>query len=251
MSVWQVPSPPVFGGVEYNIYCDESCHLQNDGMKAMSLGAVWCPRSKCREINKRIREIKERHGISPSAEVKWTKLSPGNLGLYIDIVDYFFDDDDLHFRGVVVPDKSILDHDAFGQTHDSWYYKMCFSLLRPLLDRQSRYFVYIDIKDTHSGENTRKLMDVCSNDAYDFDHQIIRRIQPIRSDEVQIMQLVDILTGAIAFRHNHAVITPETSRAKIELINRIARRSGVSLTKTTLLSEGKVNLLIWRPGGAV
>ena len=28
-----------------HIYCDESCHLENDGMKAMVLGALWCPAS--------------------------------------------------------------------------------------------------------------------------------------------------------------------------------------------------------------
>ena len=25
----------------YNIYCDESCHLENDCEKAMVLGAIW------------------------------------------------------------------------------------------------------------------------------------------------------------------------------------------------------------------
>ena len=30
-------------GDTYNIYCDESCHLRNDGQKAMVLGALWCP----------------------------------------------------------------------------------------------------------------------------------------------------------------------------------------------------------------
>ena len=28
--------------MEYNIYCDESCHLQNDNSNVMVLGAVWC-----------------------------------------------------------------------------------------------------------------------------------------------------------------------------------------------------------------
>ena len=26
----------------YNVYCDESCHLENDHQKVMTLGAVWC-----------------------------------------------------------------------------------------------------------------------------------------------------------------------------------------------------------------
>ena len=26
----------------YNIYCDESCHLENDDKPVMLLGAIWC-----------------------------------------------------------------------------------------------------------------------------------------------------------------------------------------------------------------
>ena len=245
-----VPSIP-FSGNSYNIYCDESCHLEHDRFKAMSLGAVWCPQNKVREMNKRLVEIKARHGISSNAEVKWTKISKCNLELYIDIVDYFFDDDDLSFRGLIIPDKTILKHDDFSQTHDEWYYKMYFTMLKALFKRDSHYYVYIDIKDTHSGENAAKLQSVCANDAYDFNHDIVRRVQPIRSEEVQLMQLVDILTGALAYRHNHANVTKETSRSKIAIINRVIQRSGISLTKTTLASEKKLNLLVWRPNEAV
>jgi len=27
----------------YNVYCDESCHLLGDEQEVMVLGAVWCP----------------------------------------------------------------------------------------------------------------------------------------------------------------------------------------------------------------
>lgn len=245
------PSPNVpFGGREYNIYCDESCHLEHDLSKAMALGAVVCPRQKTREVSRRIAEIKRRHGIPRESEVKWTKISPCNGQLYADIVDYFFDDDGLSFRGLIVPDKSALRHEEFSQTHDDWYYRMYFFLLRALFKRDSRYYVYIDIKDTHSGENAEKLCDVCANDRYDFNHEIVRRVQPIRSEEVQLMQLVDILTGACAFRHNNKTITEGVSGTKVGIVNRIASRSGLSLTKTTLLSEKKMNLFIWNPDGA-
>ena len=62
----------------YNVYCDETCHLEHDGINDMVIGAVWCPQEKLREINQRIREIKIRNGISPTAELKWTKISPAN-----------------------------------------------------------------------------------------------------------------------------------------------------------------------------
>jgi hypothetical protein len=41
---------------EYNVYCDESCHLENDGQKAMVLGSVWCPKVKREEIAERFNE---------------------------------------------------------------------------------------------------------------------------------------------------------------------------------------------------
>ncbi|MBU4011704.1 MAG: DUF3800 domain-containing protein [Proteobacteria bacterium] len=46
----------------FNIYCDESCHLENDGQTAMVLCAVWCPLDKTREIAVRLREIKKKIG---------------------------------------------------------------------------------------------------------------------------------------------------------------------------------------------
>ena len=35
----------------YNVYCDETCHLEHDNSNVMVLGAVWCPQSKLKEIN--------------------------------------------------------------------------------------------------------------------------------------------------------------------------------------------------------
>ena len=84
--------------LEYNVYCDESCHLEHDGINVMALGAIWCPKNKLKEINNRIKKIKLRNGVNPNSELKWTKVSPIKEQLYMDIIDYFFDDADIHFR---------------------------------------------------------------------------------------------------------------------------------------------------------
>lgn len=86
----------------YNVYCDESCHLENDHQQVMVLGAVWCPQEKAREISVRLREIKVHHGLPPEFELKWTKVSPAKARFYLDVMDYFFDDDDLFFRALIV-----------------------------------------------------------------------------------------------------------------------------------------------------
>ena len=53
-----------------HIYCDESNHLEADGMPTMVLGAVYGPIEKTRTANNRLREIKEKHNIAPSTEMK-------------------------------------------------------------------------------------------------------------------------------------------------------------------------------------
>jgi hypothetical protein len=174
-----------------NIYCDESCHLQRDQQPVMVLGALWCPEDKARESAVRLREIKTKHNLPASFEIKWTKVSPAKVNFYRDIIDYFFDDDDLHFRAIVAT-KTGLDHAAFRQDHDTWYYKMYFLLLEILLGPQHRYHIYVDIKDTRSQAKVGKLHEVLCNSMYDFDQRIIERIQQVRSHEVEQIQLADL-----------------------------------------------------------
>lgn len=227
----------------YNVYCDESCHLENDGQKAMVIGAVWCPVDKRLEIAKRIREIKQKHGFKPDFEIKWTKVSSSKLSFYSDIVDYFFDDDDFHFRGLVAPDKNNLDHEKFHQSHDEWYYKMYFTMLKVIFDPKSHYRVYIDIKDTLGAKKIQTLHNVLCNNAYDYSRKIVERVQQIHSDESEQLQVADLLIGSLAYLHRGL----SGNSAKEALINRIKQRSGYELTRNTLQRENKFNLLVWQP----
>jgi len=227
----------------FNIYCDESCHLENDGQKAMVLGAVWCPLEKTREIAIRLREIKKKHKMSPSFEVKWTKVSPAKKELYLDLVDYFFDDDDLHFRALIIPDKTKLRHADFpGQDHDTWYYKMYFDMLKVILRPDARYRIYLDIKDTRGAEKIKKLHDVLCNNIYDFSRQVIERLQLVHSHEIEQLQLADLIIGAIGYLNRGL----QGNAGKEAIIQRIKERSKYTLTKTTLLKEEKLNLFRWQ-----
>lgn len=225
----------------FNIYSDESCHLQKDGMVSMVLGAVWCPYDKTREIAVRIREIKKKHGLSPEFEVKWTKVSLSKISFYLDLLDYFFDDDDLHFRALIVPHNTKLSHEEFGQDHDTWYYKMYFDMLKVLFSPDERYRVYLDIKDTKGAEKVKKLHEVICNSLYDFSGEIIERLQLVHSHEIEQLQLADMLIGAVSYVNRGL----NTNAGKLALIERMRGRSNYSLSKTTLYRENKVNLLLW------
>jgi hypothetical protein len=225
-----------------NIYCDESCHLQNDKNKVMILGAVWCLDEKKKEIFERIKEIKKKHNLSSTFEAKWTKVSKSKISFYLELIDYFFDDDHLHFRVLVIPDKSILNHTEFNQDHDTWYYKMYFNMLKVVIDPHCKNRVYLDIKDTRSTEKVKKLHEVLCNDRYDFQKEIIERVQTVRSNEVEILQLTDLLIGGVSYINRGL----NDNKGKIELTDRIKKRSGYSLKRTTFLKENKFNIFIWQ-----
>jgi hypothetical protein len=237
-----------------NIYCDESCHLQNDKESVMALGAVYCPASKKDEIFQRLLEIKKKHQLIPKHkknpkenrahyELKWNKVSTAKINYFKEVVDYFFDDDDLHFRVLIVPDKSKLEHEKFNHTHDTFYYKIYFSMLKTILNPEKAHHIYIDIKDTRSKEKVQKLEQILRNDKYDFSKEIIKKVQQVRSHEVEIIQLADLLTGAVSYvNRNHT-----SSLAKKKLIDHIRHRSKYSLKKSTLIREGKFNIFIWEP----
>ena len=230
-----------------NFYCDESCHLENDGQSAMVLGALCCPEDRRKVVSERIKIVKARHGIGSNVEVKWVKVSPQKLNLYLELVDLFFESPELSFRAVVVPDKSVLRHDSFLQTHDEFYYKMWYLTLTSLLSRKHRYQIYLDKKDTRSENRARKLCEILSNGKLDFKGEIISRVQHVHSDEVPLFQLADLLIGAISYANRGLA----TSEAKLALIERIRQKSRLRLTHTTLLKEEKLNLLVWQPNGGV
>ena len=227
---------------EYNIYCDESCHLENDGINTMVLGAMWCPKDKKEEIFTRIREIKVEHGLAKDFEIKWNKVSISKVDFYQNLIDYFFDDDDIYFRVLVIPDKTLLEHNLFSQTHDEFYYKMYFDLLKVILSPDDLYNIYIDIKDTRGASKVNKLSEVLRNSRYDYEAKIIKKVQQVASHEVELLQLADLFIGAVGYVNRGL----STSEAKLKLIRRIQSRSGYSLMQTTLLRETKTNIFIWK-----
>lgn len=225
----------------YNIYCDESCHLENDHLKVMVLGAVWCPKDQRRQVARRLGDLKEAHGLNRAFEVKWTKVSRARQNLYLDIVNFFFDCKDLHFRAVLVPDKDKLCHALYGQSHDLWYYKMYFVMLRQIFCPHDKYNIYLDIKDTRGGRKIQKLHDVLCNSMFDFRREIIQNVQLVRSHEIEQVQLADLLLGAISYLNRGL----SSNLAKLAVIERIKELSGYSLEYTTLSKEDKFNLLRW------
>jgi hypothetical protein len=223
--------------MEINIYCDESCHLPNDHQPIMVLGAIWCPKSEARRIAEQVREIKKRHNLPPFFEIKWGKVSPGKVDFYLNLLDYFFEEKDLHFRGMIIPDKSKLRHELHHQDHDLWYYKMFYVMLKEVLNPLAAYNIYLDIKDTKSAEKVRTFQRVLKSVYLD-----IKRVQNVRSHEIEQVQLTDLMIGIISYYWRDL----KTSEAKLKLVKEMVARRGKELNRNSYRWEKKVNIFIWK-----
>ncbi len=212
----------------FNIYCDESCHIENDHKPFLFLGKVSVAYNQVKLHTEYINDLKKKHNFY--AEIKWTSVSKSKLRFYEELIDYFFSTD-IQFRAIGVEKKKI-NNPAFDQTYDDFYYKMYYYLLNHNLNSLYHYNVYLDIKDTLSAIKVNKLKNILNTK-----FGIFRNVQNIRSHESVLLQLTDLIMGAISYHHND---TEKANAAKVKLIEKIKHHSGAELDRTNY-SE-KLNL---------
>jgi hypothetical protein len=230
---------------QFNVYCDESCHLPNDRQRVFVLGAVWASEQHRLHLFREARNLKRQFGLSESFELKWGKVSQGRADYYDAVLRWFWQNPALHFRGLIVPDKGCLSAASSQRSSDDWYYRMLFDLLKVVVDPTQRYRVYMDIKDTRGRRKVARLREVLRNAHYDFSRSIIERVQLVRSDEVELVQLADFLIGILSYANRGL----QGNRTKLALVQTLKDLSGYSLLASTLLRENKLNLFRWRPQG--
>jgi len=214
----------------FNIYCDESCHIEKDHKKYMLLGCVSVAYNQLKRHTERINDIKKKYNFY--GEIKWTGVSSSKHLFYKDLLDYFFDTD-IRFRAVIV-DKTKIKNDRFGQDFDTFYYKMYYQLLIHRKNTEYSYNVYLDIKDTLSNNKVNKLKEILNTK-----YGVFRNVQNIHSKESIMMQLADFLIGAISYELNN---DEKKVSAKRQIIEKIKQHSKLNLCESSNYTEKKLNL---------
>ena len=77
----------------------------------------------------------------------------------------------------------------------------------------------------------------------DTNTKTIKKIQPIKSEESYILQLADVLIGALQYNKNGL----NTSDAKVEIVKLISDNVIEGLDETTPYNKKKFNILLWEP----
>lgn len=241
----------------YDIYCDESRQdllINKEAItpnnKYACIGGLMLPRSKRKNLKKQIAELRIKHGVF--GELKWGTVSNNKIDFYKELIDLFFSfGDDLLFRNVVINTVNI-DNDKFNESdpelgYYKFYYQLIYHWISITYKYGSRYYIYTDYK-TNKINNRQEVLKAVLNRSWP---NTVKLIQSIDSKESDILQLQNVLMGAVGYKYNWKDCGH--SQAKIQLVKYIEKKLGHSICATSK-NEKKFNvfnIILKNPKGAI
>ncbi len=227
----------------YHLYCDESRHLPYDGESTFLLGSLRCASEKVKEAHSQLAEMWKTYGLPHHFEAKWTKVSPGKIDFYKALINWFFDFDGVTFRTIILPDKQKMYAKLSEECRDHLYYRLYYQLLRGALEPENRYRVFMDIKDTRGRQKRKELEQLLHDDADDKEGKIVQNLQHVRSHEIALLQICDLLLGAVGFARREG--QSSESQAKRALVSLIEDRLDQPITMDTPPGTEKMCMITW------
>ena len=199
--------------MKFEIYCDE-CRpeLFTSRVKSppyLSIGGIWIPAEARENIKQHIKSLKK--GFDVWGEVKWNKVASGKLDFYKSLISYFFENENMRFRTILMDSSHINLMQFHNNDAELGFYKFYYQLIHHWILDFNDYTVFVDLKTNRLPDRLVVLQRVLN---YANLSSKIVNIQSLPSREVTLIQLTDLLTGAINAKFNHST----SSKAKLELI---------------------------------
>lgn len=228
--------------MDYDIYCDESRQdlltspaSITETNKFCCIGGLMLAKESRHVLKRKIKELRDKHSVY--GEIKWGTVSGNKLQFYIDLIDLFFVTDGLSFRTVVI-DAQKVDNDSYNNSSSELgYYKFYYQLLSHWLTCENGYWVFTDRKtngDKHRLQELKRILNVNFkpvNPIYD--------IQAIDSKESLILQMGNVVMGAVGYKYNFK--GNGFSASKEAVVSYIESKLGHKIAATAL-SEQKFNI---------
>lgn len=214
-----------------HVFVDESCQ---NAHRFMVLGALIVPGMLVAEAEQRLESFLASSRL-PS-EMKWTKVSRSKLGVYRDFASLHFDylvPAGAEFHALAL-DCRELDHRAFNDGDpDLGYNKFLFQLLFHRVGRRFGHVekIVVDVDARNSSREVSELEAVLNSRTArhfgDTHRRPFARIAHRCSRSTRLLQLSDLLTGAVAWHKNDHDAIEGASESKIALATHIASRLGL------------------------
>lgn len=204
---------------KYNIYIDESS-IDNPKNNYMVIGGIFLKRESKNFFKKAIKEIRKKHNYF--SEIKWTKFNKKTIPFMKDIIDLFFEKENIDFYSIVIERSRVLYDVYHSWDKEVAFYKFIYQLLQNRFLNESIYYLFLDYKEIRKRDSLKELKNF-------LDIIIIRRkcinskiqhLQHYNSKNIEFIQLADFFSWAIWYEKNWFW----KSEAKKEIIKYIAKK---------------------------
>lgn len=217
------------------IFCDESRQSQH---RYMILGGIIINSKYLATFNDTMKNFRVQYNMN--SELKWTKVSRSKLEEYKKFIDHFFalnDTDYLHFHCLIL-DTHQINHKKYNNGNaDLGFYKFYYQLLLHSFGRNycaissgkaESLVVCLDEKSSkYSLSELKRVLNNGINKKHGISTNPFKSVEPLDSKRSDVMQIADIIMGAIGYQKNGFHLLSNSSEAKKELANYIAKKVGV------------------------
>lgn len=227
--------------MELEVYCDESrqelfAGKNRDGF--VVIGGLWLESARRQHLKARIGELRKCHHVH--GEFKWQKVSPSREPFYLDLVELFFGEP-MRFRAIVLAAQEMDAVRFHGADNELMFYKFYYQMLHHWILDQNIYRIFVDVRTNRMRGRVKTLEQVLGNANLTAE---IACVQALPSRELDIMQLADVLVGAVSFTFNGG----GTSGAKRAVVARIEQHLEHSIQPTSRADQ-KLNIFRFRSEG--
>ena len=221
--------------MKYEIYCDESCWealYDKTSHSYAAIGGIWIPAEKRKGIKTFISELKAKYGLY--GEMKWNHICPKSVDMYREMVNMFFDDEQMRFRAICIKAAEV-NHERFNAGNgELGFYKFYFQLIHHWMIMGNSYHVFVDYKTNGYQHRVRELGTILNNTST----AELTQIQALPSEESVLIQMADVLTGAVASAFNVPRLGSVSKQSVRDLIE---KRLGHGIMGTPV-GESKFNV---------
>ena len=238
-------TPPLF-----RIFSDES---RQNKERYMILGAIIIPEKEIKMLNATMNQY--RIETKMPNELKWSKVNDKKLEEYKLLVDYFFalnNTNKIHFKSIIIDNNKIKNIKHSQENKEQSFYKFHYQLffhkfgkIYFKMDKMVRFVIHPDYRDAHFSLDILK-RHLNGGMGRHFNDEVIApfvSIQPIDSKKSEIIQIVDLIIGAIGYEKNGYHLHSSSSKGKIELCKYIAYKAGIkNLSECTSFSAKRFEI---------
>lgn len=227
--------------MDFEVYCDESnpefFKSRPPGKNYVLIGGVWT-RAEDRASHKAaVNSIRERHRAL--GEFKWNRVSPSRVEFYTDIVKWFFSAGEVRFRAIVLQADE-LDDRLHQYDNELAFYKFYYQVIHHWILDHNSYRVFVDTR-TNRLHDRLKTLEQCLN--YSNLTSSVT-VQALPSDELDLIQVADVLIGAVGYKFHGR----HESSAKSRVVKAVEDEIGHEI-RPTAKTEEKFNVFRFRGGG--